>query len=245
MKGGSHSYGLSTPASDLDWRGVYAHTDVADIIGIRSGLNDTQVKQNAVADEAYWEVRRFLNLLRQGNTQAVEILFSEEYESSSVEFDLIRQERVKLVSSEKLFTVLRGYMQSEYRLAIGERTGKLGGKRYEQLQKFGYSPKNMVQLFRLAWAGCIYFRKGYFPVDIRKENRGFAETLLNIKTHPEKWSKDQLTLDYKGWESDLEKEFNNRKVNTEFDENLANDLCLIIYAPVIAQLYKKRLLDKI
>lgn len=61
--GGSHSYGLNTESSDLDYRGVFANTEISKILGL--DRFDHQDNRKG-ADESYFEVRNFLNLLRRG-----------------------------------------------------------------------------------------------------------------------------------------------------------------------------------
>ena len=234
MKGGSHSYGLNTQTSDLDWRGVFVNTDIATVVGLDK--HDHQQKQDETADEVYTEFRNALKLLRSGNTQMIELLYADDYEVSSSQWDLVRGYRKRLVSSETLFKCLRGYMQGELRLANGERTGKLGGKRKEALDKYGFSPKNFVQLFRLSWAGKIYFQKGYFPVNVAKENDAYRDFLLDIKVHPSNYNVAVLNEIAAKSEASLVKAFESRIFDTKFDEELANRLCLDVYFGIMQKL---------
>lgn len=229
--GGSHSYGLNTPDSDLDYRGIFLNDTIGTIIGLER--HEHQLNQKDGKDEDYKEFRQALNLLRKGNTQIIELLYCEDWIELSDEWKLVIENRRHLVSSEQLFSCLRGYMQNEYKLALGERTGKLGGKRFEQLQKYGFSPKNVVQLVRLAWAGRKYFEKGYFPVDIFKEDKDFAANLLHIKTNPSKYSADFVKEVYAFQEELLINSFENRNFDTKFDVELANKLCHLIYKRVL------------
>jgi hypothetical protein len=231
MKGGSHSYGLNTDSSDEDFRGVFLNTEIKTIIGL--DRHEHQQNQGNGVDEVYTELRNFFKLLRQGNTQAIELLYNDDWIWITDSWKLIQSKKESLMDCEKLFNCLRGYMQGELKLALGERTGKLGGKRFEQLQKFGFSPKNAVQLVRLAWAGCIYFKKGYFPVRIDKEDKQFAEELLGLKTHPEKFTKENVKELGFIWEQKLLLSYETREVHTVFDDDLANDLCFQLYAPFL------------
>jgi predicted nucleotidyltransferase len=235
MLGGSHSYGLNTPTSDIDYRGVFVNTDAATIVGM--GKHEHQQKQDEETDEVYTELRNFFKLLRNGNTQMIELMYANSFLETSPEWQIIQGHRANLVSSEKLFSCLRGYMQSELRLANGERTGKLGGKRKESLDKYGFSPKNFVQLFRLAWAGTVYFQKGFFPVNMKEHDAVFASYLLDLKTKPERFSKEGLNLSAGEWEKELVSAYETRKHTTVFNEQLANDLCLKVYTPIINQLF--------
>lgn len=231
MLGGSHSYGLDTPTSDTDYRGIFVNTDIKHLVGLDK--HEHQQHQNEETDEVYTEFRNALKLLRSANTQMVEMLFNENWLEISPEWNIVTSYRSRLIDSEKLFSCLRGYMQGELKLANGERTGKLGGKRKAAIDKYGFSPKNFVQLLRLAWAGTIYFEKGYFPVHVMKEDKKWGEFLLDIKTKPENYNRVILNALAASWESQLVRSFENRKSSSTFDEALANQLCMDIYAPLI------------
>jgi hypothetical protein len=235
--GGSHAYGLMTPKSDVDLRGIFLNSEVKDIIGL--SRNEHKITQNSTTDESFKEFCEALKLLRNANTEMIETLYNDRWEILTPEWKEVINCRSKLVDSTKLFNCLRGYMQGELKLANGERTGKLGGKRKEAIDKYGFSPKNFVQYFRLAWAGKIYFEKGYFPVNVMKENPSFGNRLMEIKVRPETFLKGQLNDSAKEWKTVLTNAFENRSHTTVFDEVLANDLCLKFYAPIISKKYQK------
>lgn len=240
MLGGSYAYGLNTAKSDIDHRGIYLDIDISSIIGLNK--NEQYTKQDKEIDVNYTEFRHTLKLLRQANTQSIELLYNDDWLEISDFWKMVQKNRKELVDSTKLFNCLRGYMQGELRLANGERTGKLGGKRKEAIDKYGFSPKNFVQLFRLAWAGTIYFEKGYFPVDVKKECEPWSEILLDLKTNPENYDKERLNTCAKDWEDALVKSFENRKFTTIFNEELANDLCVLAYGLKVANYFES--LDK-
>lgn len=231
--GGSHSYGLNTPQSDEDLRGVFMHTDPSFIVG----LNRFEHQENIAggADEKFKELRHFLCLLRKANSEAIECLFitPKSVIEFSPEMELIWKNRAKLLDSEQLFKCLKGYMQGELKLANGERTGKLGSKRKTQIDKYKFSPKNFTQYFRLAWAGGIFFDKGYFPVNVFEEDAAFGNKLMQIKTKPETVTVEELNLAAKEAERVLEEKFKNRKTNFSFCQKTANELCLRLYYPTI------------
>lgn len=236
-QGGSHSYALNTPSSDLDIRGIFIHTDPQYILGIKRWDHLENSKNGA--DDMFFEIRHFFNLLKNGNTQAYECLFlsnSCRIENTE-EYNILIRNRENFLDSEKLFKSLMGYIQSERRLAIGERTGKLGGKRIELLEKYGFSPKNFVQLVRLSWAGSYFFEKGIFPVKISDYNSNLSELLLSIKTKPELHSKDNLLeLTYQ-YEEKLKSSFDNRKLTRKFNEEKVNNLLLEFYYPFLTEKY--------
>lgn len=158
--GGSHSYGLATPESDKDERYVFLHTDIPRILGLNR--YDHESKQTNGEDSFGWELRHALNLLKKGNTMVLEILYNEEWLEITEEFKYIQSFRNQLIDSRKLYKCLRGYCFSERQLVLGKRTGVLGGKRKEALERLGYSYKNLVQFLRLCLAGLSFFKKVFF-----------------------------------------------------------------------------------
>jgi predicted nucleotidyltransferase len=241
MLGGSHSYGLNMPASDNDYRGVYLDTNISSIIGLNK--NELQQTQNEKVDEVMTEFRHTLRLLRQANTQTIELLFNEEWLICSPLWRQVQTYRHLLVDSERLYKCLKGYMQGEIRLANGERTGRLGGKRKEAIDKYGFSPKNWVQYYRLAWAGKVYFEEGYFPVNIKKVDPVLAANLLDIKTKPQDFKKEELNEAAARWERTLDIAYNHRSKTTIFNEKIANDLCVMAYGRLVKDAYNQQLID--
>lgn len=233
--GGSHAYGLNTPDSDEDVRGVFVHTDPRYIVGL--GRYEHQEDIANGNDIKHKEFRAFVNLLRKGNSEAIEMLYHDrkEFDVLEPEFKLLRDHRDSLVDPHRLFKVLLGYMQGEKRLANGERTGKLGGKRKAQIDKYGFSPKNFVQLFRLAQCGMWFFDQNHFFVNVMAYDKGFGEWLLDIKTHPENHRKDELNKAVEAAEKNLKLAYddNIKKFTTKFDEDLANELVVKTYLKVL------------
>lgn len=246
FQGGSHLYGLNTPASDIDVRGVFANTDPDYILGTKRHDESRKQISSEKEDIVYKELSHFMRLLKASNTEALEILFAKEsaFSLMSHSMSLIRTSQDSFVDSERLYNCLRGYMQGELRLALGERKGQIGGKRYEAVQKYGFSPKNFTQLFRLAYVGEIFFKENRFPVNIKDEkDPAIWEALMAIKTQPENFSKDELTLRYAEAELSLEEAFNNRAKDRKFDEEVANETLLAIYIPHL-EAAKKKLVQK-
>jgi predicted nucleotidyltransferase len=235
--GGSHSYGLNTPKSDVDYRGIFLNTDLSSVIGLKQ--KEHQTSQSEEEDKQYWEFRNAMKLLRQSNSQVVELLYCNEWVELSPEWEEVIKHREELVDSKRLFSMLRGYMQGEARLANGERQGKLGGKRKAAIEKYGFSPKNFVQLFRLAWAGQIYFQKGYFPVKVSDTSHDLAAWLMEIKTKPENFTKEQLNAQVAVFEKRLIDAFESRQFSTTFNEELADRLCLKVYGPIVRDFYNE------
>ena len=226
MLGGSHAYGLNTPNSDLDYRGVFLHTEPRYIIGLD---RFEHLDKKGETDEFYWELRHFLGLLRKTNTQVLEVLCNENWLEITPEFRTIISQKNQLMDSERFFKSLLGYINGERRLMTGERTGELGSKRKRDIDKYGFSYKNAVQLLRLTFCGTIFFTKGYFPVDIRPFDLHYE--LMDIKLNPEKHSVTEILEKTEEREQAMKLAFDSRSYNYKFNEEVANSLCQNLYLP--------------
>ena len=235
MLGGSHSYGLNTPTSDVDYRGVFLNTDVSTIIGL--DRFEHQDLKSETEDSFYWELRHFLNLLRRGNTQGLELLFNQYWLEKDPVFQQVIDARDQLLDTKAMFRSLKGYIYSERRLANGERSGQLGGKRRAEIEKYGFSPKNFVQLLRLCWAGTWFFRTGRFPVNVKDAEPTFWSNLHDIKTKPDQFKKDELNAWVDRLDAEMCRVFDAMPAanHREFDVQTANKLLVDAYMPVLQQ----------
>ena len=234
--GGSQLYGLDTPESDVDYRGVYMHEDPAKILrfAVEDNLCHTQEKGD---DYAYYELHRYFQLLRKTNTQSVEALFiREDYplEHTSSQFEAMKEKRFELLDSRQLLNSTKGYVMSETRLALGERAGRMGGKRREKLDQFGFSPKNVAQIVRIV-AACEHFMKErWYPLNLKKEGLlKDHELSYEVKNHPENFSLD----DVKKVCSDCEKRIQKveDKQNLQFNEKVAVEFMRRFYLPFLTR----------
>ena len=114
--GGSKSYGLDTPTSDNDLRGIFLNTEIKYILGLDK--YEHQIIQNGQSDESYKEFRHVLKLLRNANTECVEMLYNDTWLVLSPFWIKVQSYREKLVDSTKLFNCLRGYMAGELKLTL-------------------------------------------------------------------------------------------------------------------------------
>lgn len=193
--GGSHLYGMNTPASDVDERGVFMNTDPLYVYGFHR--LDNQVKKTAEDDVVMHELTQFLKLATKSNTQTLECLFAplNAFTELDHEFEvLVLDHRERFLNTDQLFKSLEGYLYNEMRLALGERTGLLGSKRKNQLENHGFSPKNFSHMFRLAECGTQFFLNGFYPVVLKETNPALHDLCMSVKTEPEKWTAEELTL---------------------------------------------------
>ena len=235
MLGGSNAYGLQTPQSDLDYRGVYLYEKSSEIIGL-DRFPDT-VDKKEENDEFYYEFRHFLTMLRKSSTHAMELLFNTQWIEVDPRFEALHLQKDKLIDSERMYKSLKGYLQNERRLANGERTGDLGGKRKASLDLYGFSPRNFVHILRLNFCATVFFKKGYYPVNIRNECSDFADSLVTLKTQPESFTKETLNDMADIFEQKTDTAFSNRAYSYKFDNDFANRLCLEFYLPILNNEY--------
>jgi hypothetical protein len=221
--GGSHLYGLNTAESDIDYRGVYRTKSLSAFLGLADDDCHGMAKEEG-DDYVYFELRRFLELLKKTNTNSIEILYAPDdaFMKMDADFALIRQNKDRLINSNKLLHSTRGYVYSETRLALGERTGKLGGKRKEKLEIYGYSPKNVVQILRIVAATRHFLETGYYPVTVNEISPSLHDVCMEIKTHPEKFSLDTIKKLVEAAAEEVQELED--KVNITFDQDLASEL---------------------
>lgn len=236
--GGSTLYGLNTPSSDVDYRGIYVTTDKKYIAGFEK-MDSVVLSPHAGDNEdaTFYELGHYLKLLRKTNTQVMEMLFAPDsaftYKHSF--FDQIRMYPYRLIDSEKLKSSIQGYVQSELRLATGQRSGQLGGKRKADVEKYGFSPKNFTQIFRLLRVGIEFFDNGVYMVNIKEHSPTLHAWLMDIKSNPEKYTCEQLEKLVNQELKVLEVSIKNSKVNFKFDIDFASDIILS------SRLYSKEL----
>jgi hypothetical protein len=227
--GGSTLYGLNTPTSDVDYRGVYVARDKKYVAGFETMDSVVTSPHNQDADDStYYEIGHYMKLLRKTNTQVLEILFADD--SSFIHkdplFDVIRKNKYSFIDTERLKASLKGYIFSELRLATGERSGRLGGARKQAVTDYGFSPKNFVQIYRLCSVGIRFFDTGEYMVNVKEFNPRLHESLMDIKSNPSNYTCEQLKeyidINYENLVTSMEKS----KIKFNFNIDLASDIIL-------------------
>jgi hypothetical protein len=231
ITGGSRLYGLDTPESDVDTRGVFINTDPGKILG----LNRSEILKKESSDFIMFELCHFLRNLARTNTQVIELLYADGFTHTTMEFNKIQSNRSRLMDSQKLFASLNGYIQNERRLANGERSGNLGSKRREQVERYGFSPKNFSHLLRLAHCGAAFFLTSEYPVHLPSYDADLRNIIFSVKTEPEKYTKEKLNEMSDLAVKKLEDAFKARRHDFSFDMDFANELCLEFYLPFLRE----------
>lgn len=225
LVGGSNLYGLNTPESDIDYRGLF----VAQEKKYLAGLDKIEsIVQTGDTDSTYYEIGRYLQLLRKSNTQVLEILFAPDnaFIYKNPIFDELRENRYNLFDTNVLKNSLKGYVYSEIRLATGERSGQLGGKRKKAVENYGFSPKNFTQILRLCKVGIEFFNSGQYIVNIKEFDSEYWETLMNIKTRPSFYTCEFLKTMVEIEFEKLTKAMDKSKIRFKFNADIAADIIL-------------------
>jgi predicted nucleotidyltransferase len=220
---GSRLYGLNTPDSDTDYRGIFCHTHPHYLSGFEKVESIVQTKE---IDSCHYEVMRYLQLLRKSNTQVLEIVFApnESFTVMTDDFALIREHRYRFIDTNQLKNSLKGYVYSELRLATGERSGQLGGKRKQAVEAYGHSPKNFCQIMRLCEVGKKFFQTGEYMVKVKDFDTNLHDRLMDIKTNPQDYSCEDLKVIVEKMFQDLCDTMDNSKIEFQFDLDLASDI---------------------
>ena len=170
---GSKAYGLDTPDSDEDWRGVFVYpTDT--ILGLPQ-FRGPETVDDTDHETVLHEVGKFVRLALAGNPSIVEQLFFPVYPTLTAEGGLLTHNRFAFLS-QRVRQTYGGYaIQQMKKLETRERQGMVGfgpkvTKRYE---------KHARHLGRLCQQGAQLLRDG--TLDIRVKDR---DELFDLGTLP-------------------------------------------------------------
>jgi len=244
---GSFAYGLNTPKSDVDVRGVYLVEDPTLILNPYRYIADTSSRHigeiSSGIDSSFHELRHFFHILQGANITAIEALFNENWRVITPLFAKIIRTRKFLIDVDKFYLANKGYMLSELSFATGKRTGKLGGKRQEAVSKYSFSPKNFVQLLRLGYAASVFFRTGRYPINLRNDTDcNIHALLMDIKCNPERFTKDSLVKLAADQVADLDEAYEKGKEDRKreycLDQSIIDSFVTDAYYPILVENHK-------
>ena len=176
-------------------------------------------------DIVIYEIRKFINLLIQGNPNVLSILWLDEnhYIKRTYAGDIIINNR-DLFVGRHVYKSFVGYAHGQlHRMTHQAYKGYMGEKRKALVDKYGYDTKNGAHLIRLLRMGIEFLKDGKMLV-----MRPDRQELLDIKRG--KWSLDQVLKEAdRGFKlaeemylkSDLPREPDKEKVNRLLIEIIA------------------------
>jgi predicted nucleotidyltransferase len=226
---GSHAYGLATPESDLDLRGVVVPNDLSYFFGLNFFEQEIYKDQE---DHVAWNLQKFAKLAAAANTQMLEMLFSSEEHIITLHplFNKYFLKNRDKFLTNKIYDVINGYAGSEYRKALGESSRDLGAVRKEDINNFGYSCRNASHCVRLLYAATHALSTGVFPVMLPKDIRN---TCMQLKRGVSTLS--EFKIAYEFWTVMLFEAKLRSVLKDEFDYNWLNQMLVNIHKDLLCK----------
>ena len=171
---GSRAYG--TWNADSDWDYITAHVRNTDYyLGIKS---DEVFSAKQEGDTTDHEIRHFINMCCKFNPNTIIALWSPEVEVTH-NWQWLLTER-KLFNSKKAISSFIEFSNGQIKQAgAGGTTGKLGSKRRELIDKYGYDTKFASNAIRLAWMLDILVLTGRLNVELIPECAKILKAIRN------------------------------------------------------------------
>ncbi len=166
VKAGSHAYGLATPESDLDLRGI-AIPPKRFYFGLSNWEQDETRDEDT--DKVVFLFQKVIRLALACNPNILEVFFApKECIVEGHRFAEDVQDIRRLFLSQRAHKTFGGYAYSQLqRLAVHNRTKH--GAHEELVETHGYDTKNAMHLVRLYRMGCELLETG--EVKVRRPDR--------------------------------------------------------------------------
>lgn len=178
---GSQAYGLAGEASDVDRRGIYL--PAAEVHWSLYGVPE-QLENNE-AQEAYWELQKFLILALKANPNVLECLFTPLVEKATPMAEELREMR-SIFLSRLVYQTYNGYVLSQFK------------KMQADLRNQGEVKwKHVMHLIRLLLSGIEVLRTGFLSVRVDAQR----DVLLTIRRGEMPWE------EVEAWRRSLHTEF--------------------------------------
>src|SRR3954447_6935132 len=165
---GSQAYGLAGEDSDIDRRGIYLPP--ADLHWSLYGVPDQL--ENDAAQEAYWEIQKFLVLALKANPNVLECLYTPTVEKATPLAEKLLAMR-SIFLSRLVYQTYNGYVLSQFK------------KMQTHLRNQGTVKwKHVMHLIRLLLSGISTMREGFVQVHVGARR----DELLAIKRGQMPWT---------------------------------------------------------
>lgn len=153
---GSHAYGTATDESDMDFMTVIAAPDSVYLSLDWFGQQGTKERKNMCGDvilseSTEYEVTKFMRLCQNFNPNVIPLLWLSSYLEVHPLGQLLIDNRRIFNSKVALYSFV-GYASGQVQKmgANNPATGKMGARRKELRDKFGYDTKYMMHALRLS-----------------------------------------------------------------------------------------------
>lgn len=205
---GSDVYGTTTKDSDKDIRGIMLPT-LDECLSMRE-LKDTRKeihndRGETIEDRVLYPIQKFFRLAIKSNPSVFEWLFVPGKHIRIMEpaGKTIRDNRLMFLSKEA-YPRFKGFAMSEFS-SMTKLTGKTGEKRKKKILKFGYDPKNAMNVIRLIGQGIELLETA--NISMPRPNR---EELIEIKMG--KWTYRKIALEFDRLVKELDKALEKSKL---------------------------------
>ena len=164
---GSRAYGLESPESDTDRRGIYLPS--AELHWSLYGVPEQL--ENDATQEAYWELQKFVVMALKANPNVLECLYSPLVETATpLARELLAMRECFL--SKIVYQTYNGYVMSQFKKLQGDLRNR-GEVKW----------KHVMHLIRLLLAGIHVLREGEVRVQVAEHR----DALLEIKAGARSW----------------------------------------------------------
>jgi len=179
--------------------------------------------EEVVWDIVYYSLPKFMRLILKQNPNVLGFLWLKNEHYLKVEWggQKLILERERLLS-KRCYDSYHGYAWGQFKRMSGSVTGKLGAKRKELVEKFGYDVKNAAHLIRLLRQGIEVLKTGRIKV-FRDEDR---DLILSIKRG--EWSFNEVIKEARRLFDELSEAHENSPLPEKVDVNYVNQLCQAI-----------------
>jgi predicted nucleotidyltransferase len=191
---GSRLHGLESSTSDWDYRGIHMHSLKAIISPFQNLKNTTWFEGDT--DNTSYELAEFCRLATQGNATILEVLFSDMIEETTPIADVMRENALRFVDTDRFVSASRGYAHSQLvKLKDFAAVPENSGDR---------SAKFAVSYARVMWQCLEFLKTGEFRCRIAEPLRS---RLLDVKYHWDKRMVPSLLQLFDELEADVDREW--------------------------------------
>lgn len=150
---GSHAYGIATPESDTDYRGVFKQT-IRDHFDLR-GYYREHWEDPGHDDAMYWELKHFLKLCLSGNPNTLETLFIDDPELILTQHESIGALKTLRDSflSQRLKRTYVGYAVSQFKDYLAYKFNQEPNAQYRKIKSLAHAYRLCVTYKNLCDTG--------------------------------------------------------------------------------------------
>jgi len=164
---GSHVYGYATESSDKDYMSVYI-SPLDHYFGLNKSSTSMTVTDSE--DNCEYEFLKFVKLCSSFNPNVIPLLWSNKETQSDnwyLALELITNRH--LFVTKLAYNTLVGYSVSQREKARKQLTGKLGEKRKDLIEKYGFDVKSAAHTVRLLKTAEHLFKYNEVELDVAAE----------------------------------------------------------------------------